>query len=91
LSRALCFAALFLTAACGGAQSGQTTASATPASSAIADTHRARCGACHKRVEPGERSRAEFETALSRHRKRVHLSEEQWAELVDYLGGPAPP
>ena len=41
------------------------------------------------RVEPGERTRAELEAALSRHHKRVHLTEEQWGEMVDYLAAPA--
>lgn len=51
----------------------------------IAQAHRSRCGACHLRVEPGMRTRAELEAALGRHRKRVHLTDKQWAEMVDYL------
>ena len=49
----------------------------------IASLHRARCGACHVRVEPGTRTRDA--AALGRHRKRVHLTEAQWAALIDYL------
>ena len=51
----------------------------------ISRVHKARCGSCHVRVEPGERSREELETAFTRHRTRVHLSEEQWGEMVEYL------
>jgi hypothetical protein len=51
----------------------------------IAETHRAKCGNCHVRVEPGTRSREVLEAALSRHRKRVHLTEAEWAELLEYL------
>jgi hypothetical protein len=74
--------------ACGGASSGDGNA-ATPAGdgapSEIARIHKRRCGSCHVRVEPGERTREQLEAALSRHRKRVHLSEEQWGQMVDYL------
>jgi hypothetical protein len=41
------------------------------------------------RVEPGERTRAQLEAALTRHRKRVQLSEGDWALMVDYLAGGA--
>jgi hypothetical protein len=51
----------------------------------IAAVHRARCGQCHVRVEPGTRTRDALVTALARHRNRVHLAEEQWAALIDYL------
>ena len=47
--------------------------------------HRARCGACHVRVEPGTRTRAQLEDALGRHRKRVRMSEAEWSKMVDYL------
>jgi hypothetical protein len=53
--------------------------------SAIARIHKSRCGNCHRRVEPGQRTRDEFEMALSRHHRRVHLTDEQWKEMVDYL------
>lgn len=58
---------------------------APPQTAGISKVHKARCGACHLRVEPGERSRAELETAFTRHRRRVHLSEVEWGEMVDYL------
>jgi hypothetical protein len=67
--------------ACAPAES----STAAPEPNAIARIHRTRCGSCHVRVEPGERTRAQLEAAFPRHRKRVHLTEEQWAEMVDYL------
>jgi hypothetical protein len=51
----------------------------------VAHVHRARCGSCHVRVEPGERTRAQLEEAFTRHRARVHLTEEQWGQMIDYL------
>jgi hypothetical protein len=51
----------------------------------VAHVHRARCGSCHARVEPGGRTRAELEVAFTRHHARVHLSEEQWGQMIDYL------
>ncbi|MEO8874652.1 MAG: hypothetical protein ABI461_03615 [Polyangiaceae bacterium] len=52
--------------------------------------HRSRCGNCHVRVEPGERTRAELESAFARHRKRVKMSDEEWARMVDYLASDKP-
>ena len=77
-----------------GALLGLLAACSAPAASAprelrpgseIAQTHRARCGACHVHVEPGERTRQDLEGALSRHRRRVRLTEKEWAAMVDYL------
>lgn len=53
----------------------------------IAEIHKARCGNCHVRVEPGTRTRNELETAFTRHRTRLHLTESDWAAMVDYLAG----
>lgn len=53
----------------------------------IAEIHKARCGNCHVRVEPGTRTRATLETAFARHRTRVHLTESDWETMVDYLAG----
>jgi hypothetical protein len=75
--------------ACGSAPRADSGASATSATSAHADgvarVHRTKCGACHVRVEPGERTRAELESALARHRPRVRMSEDEWGRMVDYL------
>jgi hypothetical protein len=60
-------------------------ASSAESGNEIAKIHRSKCGACHVHVEPGERTRAELETALSRHRRRARLTEAQWSEMVDYL------
>jgi hypothetical protein len=80
--------AVIATVACGGPSTGTP---ASPAAPEIARIHRARCGACHTRVEPGQRTREALKTALSRHRVRVRLTEAQWAEMVDYLAQPASP
>ena len=55
----------------------------------VAEVHRAKCGNCHVRVEPQTRSRAMLEDALTRHRKRVHLSDDEWTELIEYLAPPS--
>jgi hypothetical protein len=52
----------------------------------VAAIHRARCGGCHRRVEPGERSRAKLTVVLPRHHDRVkNLTDAQWALMLDYL------
>jgi len=51
----------------------------------IAAMHASKCGACHVRPEPRTRTREHLEEAFSRHRKRVRLSEDEWARMVDYL------
>jgi hypothetical protein len=51
----------------------------------VAEIHHAKCGACHKRVEPGDKTRQRLQKALVRHRKRVKMTEEQWGLLVEYL------
>jgi hypothetical protein len=55
------------------------------AHSEIAALHRRKCGNCHTRVEPGALPRAAIEAAMQRHRRRAKLTEEQWAELVEFL------
>ncbi len=73
--------------ACGGGTGGP----ATEPKSETARIHRSKCGSCHTRVEPGQRTREQLEAAFPRHRKRVRLTEEQWGEMVDYLAAaPAP-
>ena len=82
----VCAVGAMALAGCGGAGQGNEAESPAPAS-AIARVHKSRCGACHVRVEPGERTRAELEVALARHHKRVHLTDEQWQAMIDYLAG----
>ncbi len=57
----------------------------------VAEIHHAKCGGCHKRVEPGMRTREKLEKALVKHRRRVNMSEEQWGLLVEYLSQSPPP
>jgi hypothetical protein len=65
--------------------------SVTGPHAAIARIHRAHCGECHTRVDPGARTRAQLQAAFPRHHKRVHLSDAEWAELLDYLAAYPPP
>ena len=51
----------------------------------VAEIHHGSCGNCHTRVEPGQRTRAAFEKALSRHHTRVKMSDDEWVVLIDYL------
>ena len=77
----LALAALSL-ALLGGCDGRVTSAADAPP---IARVHRAKCGTCHMRVEQGAMPRPELERALSRHRSRVPLREEEWNALVEYL------
>jgi hypothetical protein len=54
----------------------------------IAAVHVAKCGACHAPPDPKTRTREYLESALSRHRKRVRLTSEEWSEMTDYLAMP---
>jgi hypothetical protein len=54
----------------------------------IAALHTSKCGACHSAPAPKTRTREHLEDAFSRHKKRVHLTREEWAELTDYLALP---
>ncbi len=57
----------------------------------VAAIHKGKCGRCHKRVEPGKRPRDHLEDAFKTHRKRVPMSDENWALMVDYLAAPTTP
>ena len=52
----------------------------------IASVWRARCGACHAPVQPGERSFDALRAAAKRHDKRVHLAAAEWDALIAWLG-----
>jgi hypothetical protein len=56
-----------------------------PAGPPIADVHRHQCSRCHAPPSPGSHSREEFESAFGRHQKRVHLTQEEWQAMIDYL------
>ena len=67
-----------------------TVAACAPAGSpanepAIALVHRRQCGRCHAPPETGKHDRPYLEEALAPHRKRVHMSEDEWAQMIDYL------
>ncbi|MGH7294702.1 MAG: hypothetical protein ACRELB_07210, partial [Polyangiaceae bacterium] len=51
---------------------------AAPDGPPIASVHSRRCGNCHAPPEPGSHTRASLEDAFGRHRRRVHLSQEEW-------------
>ena len=70
---------------CTGGPSTRPSASTGGEVAGIAQVHKSRCGQCHRRVEPGTRTRAQLEPALARHHSRVRLNDAQWAALVDYL------
>jgi hypothetical protein len=84
----LCGLLVVCTVACLGCAPAAPVADVPPALLHIAEVHRAKCGNCHVRVEPGSRSRTELEGALPRHRSRVHLTDDEWSQLVEYLARP---
>ena len=59
-----------------------------PALVHVAEVHKARCGNCHVPVEPGTRSRDALEVAFPKHRARVHLTDEEWTQMIEYLSMP---
>ncbi len=75
--------------ACGGGCAPAAPATEVPpALEHVAELHKAKCGNCHIRVEPGTRSREELEAVFPRHRARVHLSDDEWNQMVEYLAVP---
>jgi hypothetical protein len=74
-------------AACAATPAPQDGSSAPPERS-IAAIHASKCGACHSPPNPRTRTREYVEDALSRHRKRVHLSSDEWAAMTNYLSIP---
>ena len=76
--------AVFVASACGGASGPPK--NVDPKFAEVAEIHHARCGGCHRRVEPGERTREKFTAVLPRHHDRVkNLTDAQWALMLDYL------
>jgi hypothetical protein len=53
----------------------------------IVAIHRSKCGSCHTPVQPGSLARSEAESAMGRHHRRVKLTDQEWAGMVDYLTG----
>jgi hypothetical protein len=58
---------------------------AAPDAPPIASVHTSRCGHCHVAPEPNTRTRAELENAFGRHKHRVHLSQDEWQAMIDFL------
>jgi len=56
-----------------------------PAASPGEAIHRSKCGACHPPPEPGRLDRPKLETVLGRHRKRVPMDEDRWAEVTTFM------
>jgi hypothetical protein len=61
-----------------------------PDASATVALYRSRCGACHRPVAPGSEPRDKLHEALLQHRKRTHLTEQQWGAIEAFLAPPAP-
>ncbi len=51
----------------------------------IAELHQRKCGNCHRLVEPSTRPRAEIDSAIGRHQKRLRLTQAEWTAIADYL------
>jgi cytochrome c5 len=51
----------------------------------IALVHQHQCGRCHRLPAPGLHPRSYLEQALAPHHKRVHLTDDEWTQLIDYL------
>jgi hypothetical protein len=62
-----------------------TPAAEAPAAPAIASVHRRQCARCHTLPPPGQHPRPYLEDALAPHHKRVHLTDDEWTQLIDYL------
>ena len=61
---------------------------AEPERPAIAAVHVSKCGSCHTPPDPRTRTREHLEDAFARHRRRVRLTRDEWAAMVDYLALP---
>lgn len=72
-------------AACAPAESARSSPNETPL---IAEIHVQKCGSCHALPAAKTRSRPYLEQALSRHRRRVRLTDEVWRAMLDYLAAP---
>lgn len=55
-------------------------------------TYRAKCAACHRLHEPGERTPEQWESAVAKMQrlKKVRLSPAEEDLILGYLGGPRP-
>ena len=81
------FGVLICAVGCGGAPTQEHPDSADSTSIVMA-IYAAHCGACHEPVAPKSRTRVELSRALTKHRRRVRMTEKQWGELVTALAAP---
>ena len=90
LRRALAVAGLAIgpgLVGCGGAPPADAVA-VNANDQAIASMHVSKCGCCHTLPAPQTRTRDHLEDAFARHKRRVHLTPDEWAAMVDYLAMP---
>ncbi len=57
----------------------------------IAAVHRSQCGRCHSPPPPGSHSRAQVESAATRHSHRVRLTRDEWTAMIEYLSPESSP
>jgi hypothetical protein len=62
---------------------------ASPDAPPIAAVYTRQCGKCHSPPEPKSHTRPQLEDAFARHKNRAHLTQDEWAQMVDYLAAPA--
>ena len=79
------FIACSVVVACAPATAPSSRTTTTAASAA--ETNKTKCGSCHAPFDPQERTRAELDPILAKHRSesRVALSDGEWNELAAYL------
>lgn len=78
-----------LCAACGGAPGAPGQSARSGSATASGERlWRSKCGACHVPVRPGTHERQYVEAALARHRSRVHMSEQAWSSVIEFLSTP---
>src|ERR1700733_9772937 len=86
--RALFCGLLPVLTACASGESVPGGSTASTERNTIATVHANKCGSCHTLPAPKTRTREHLEDAFSRHKKRVRLTREEWATMIDYLAMP---
>ena len=87
-ARILAAAGAACLAGCTSAPAPRASSAPAGADQAIASMHVSKCGACHTLPSPQTRTRRHLEEAFTRHKRRVHLTTEEWEAMVDYLAMP---
>jgi hypothetical protein len=85
---AACLAVPCLVACTGCTGAPPASGSSEAAERDIARLHVSKCGGCHSAPAPKTRTREHLEDAFARHKRRLRLTNEEWAELTDYLALP---